>query len=1040
MYNFEIFELPGGQSANSVQAIVQDSFGFMWFGTQFGLYRWDGYSFKAFLNDPEDSLSVASNHIECLIVGKDGTLWVGHWGKGLSFFNHKSETFEHINFQQEDSEKNVVIRVNSITEGSDGDLWIGTGKGLYKLNKTSREMKLYQHDPDDVHSLSYNLCRVTYVDRNGTLWVGTGFPWFGNNLGGLNRYRLETDDFVRFLHDPEDPYSLTQNKVSALFEDSRGNFWVGTNGDGLHIMDRKTGKFQRLQQDPNSPNQLCAPFINNDNSRHVRFFMEDLIKKIWIGALQGGIKYYDPETGYVKDYFNKENDPQSLPEQNAWTLFQSKDGTYWAASNGPTWKAFKFRETSFLYHNLPDEGNTVYSFSESRDNNIWLGTDQGGLLKYIKRTQKIIEYDVEVSLVEPYNSNYNFNQFQKANKLNFFLKSVEDQDGNLWIRKFLPVGLFRLNIATGVMTYFENDPEDSGSIAPGRVTDILIDGEERLWSITSSGHLNHYNSETEKFIKYRFLPSSKNSFELNGYFLSAQSKDGKIWISGTGIDAPEVDPMLLRFDADSKTFEEFDSDFLKSDIVFRNETIQGIAEDDEQNVWLCSDTKLIKYKPLTGEHVSYRAEELGALFFKSMIFDRQERLWLFGDKITLFDPESEISSNYVASYNMQPNANYTQYVFMDSKGLIYFGGKEGFQVLEPRKIGMNDNIQPVETIIENFQFLDENSNVDLKENNSIHAITDDKISLKYDQNAFTFNFGALDFENPENNRHEFMLEGYDEGWRSTGSDPIATYVKVPPGNYTFKVRGATLRSEWGPEDNIKVHISAPWWSTWWAYIAYGLITLGILYAFYNIQVNRRLDQAEADRLKELDTVKTRLYTNITHEFRTPLTVISGMASQIKDNPKEWFNEGIVMIQRNTNRLLDLVNQMLDLSKLESGKLMMNPKQGDIVNFIKYIIQSVHSFAETKNIEIHFYAEDDQVIMDFDHEKIQQIMTNLLSNAIKFTPEGGNIYSSIEIKDEANIKISVRDTGQGIVEKDLPYIFDRFYQVDATATRHGEGTG
>jgi signal transduction histidine kinase/DNA-binding response OmpR family regulator len=291
-----------------------------------------------------------------------------------------------------------------------------------------------------------------------------------------------------------------------------------------------------------------------------------------------------------------------------------------------------------------------------------------------------------------------------------------------------------------------------------------------------------------------------------------------------------------------------------------------------------------------------------------------------------------------------------------------------------------------------------------------------------------------------------MLEGYDEQWRTAGLEHTATYSKVSPGEYTFRVRGASLRGEWGPEKEVSISISPPWWATWWAYVLYALVGISLLYWVYAFQVNRKLEKAEAQRLKELDEVKTRLYTNITHEFRTPLTVISGMADQMEADPQAWLGQGLKMIKRNANRLLELVNQMLDLSKLESGKMLLNLQQGDIITHLKYLVESVHSLAAAKNIRLHFYAEQEAMLMDFDAEKLQQVMMNLLSNAVKFTPEGGDVYINIRRKEkEAQhnppfLQVRVRDNGPGIPEEQLPFIFDRFYQLDDASTRQNEGSG
>ncbi|WP_373495062.1 ATP-binding protein, partial [Aquiflexum sp.] len=293
---------------------------------------------------------------------------------------------------------------------------------------------------------------------------------------------------------------------------------------------------------------------------------------------------------------------------------------------------------------------------------------------------------------------------------------------------------------------------------------------------------------------------------------------------------------------------------------------------------------------------------------------------------------------------------------------------------------------------------------------------------------------------PQSNQYSYLLEGYDPDWRDAGTLHMANYTRVPHGEYVFRVRAANSEGVWNPEGtSIRVVILPPWWRTGWAYFCYFLLIGGSIYTVYNFQLRQRLEKAEALRIKELNAVKTKLYTNITHEFRTPLTVILGMAGQVMDNPDEHLRKGLKMIMRNGQNLLTLVNQMLDLSKLESNKLTLHYHRADIVSFLEYLVDCFHALAAKKDIQIHFIPATEEYIMEFDEVRLQQIVSNLISNAIKFTLKGGRIYVSVDTKNDKFI-LNIKDTGIGISEADLQHIFDRFYQVDGSHTRHGEGTG
>ncbi|MFZ1369172.1 MAG: ATP-binding protein, partial [Ferruginibacter sp.] len=322
------------------------------------------------------------------------------------------------------------------------------------------------------------------------------------------------------------------------------------------------------------------------------------------------------------------------------------------------------------------------------------------------------------------------------------------------------------------------------------------------------------------------------------------------------------------------------------------------------------------------------------------------------------------------------------------------------------------------------------------------------------QDILTLEFSSLDLTAPGQNKYRYQLVGVDEDWVESGTRRTATYLHLPAGKYIFKVQGSNSQGIWSDKTaELQITVLPPWWRSWWAYGLYAiLLGLGIR-AYFKFSVNRaklksqlNFEQREAKRVKELDTVKTQLYTNITHEFRTPLTVILGMAQQVKNNPPQHLDNGIDMIIRNGQSLLNLVNEMLDLSKLETGKMTLQLVNGDMINFLRYIVESFHSLAESQKKQLHFLAEMDSLYMAYDPEKIRQIVANLLSNALKFTPEKGNIYITVsennllDEDEKSSLVIKVKDTGIGIPESQQQHIFDRFYQLDNSHTRKTEGTG
>ena len=1039
LFYFEKFQLPGGLRSNQIHTIAQDSFGFMWFGSQFGLHRWDGHHFKTYVNDPDDSTSISCNNIEYIHVAKDGTLWLATWGYGLERFNYDTETFDHFNDYIDSQSDFASLYINAIEEDRNNNLWLATYYGLYYLDLNTGLHKKYLHDPRDSNSLSQDNCRAIYMDKAGVLWIGTGYIWEEPMKGGLNRFRPETEDFERYMHDPKDSSSLSHNKVSAIFEDSRGNFWIGTKGDGLHLMDRHMGTFRRLQSDINNQSQLCNPFIEESNDLHVRFIFEDRDRKIWIGAYGGGIKYYDPESGYIKDFFHQNNSPQSLPTNKPWAMFQSQDRTLWVCTE--EFQTVKVKKTIFNFYPKSEKADIIDLFYETKDRKLWIAY----------REKVITEFNLSSKQLTDLGDKRSTQRVPKAGTIEKYLKNIElleeDNEGWYWIKQYGIEKLVRINADFTKVEFFAHNPDEKSSLGFGTIDDLHIDELGRIWVLTSKGHLNLFHPEEKHFTRYQYASLPKEKKYMAYFSTIVPYSNGDLLILGTSYFIDALPFITKRFDPEIKKFQEIEKLGVLAKSALRDGLTIDAKVDTFDNLWLCTQSRLRKFNLETKEFKYFSPAQFGIQSFRDMIIDDYQRIWLFGSQLILFDPVTENHISIEAAYDPVEWFDQSHPVFETSEGRIFFSEKTGFKSFDPRQIDTIALEKAPETILSNFQLLDQMDDSDM---NAIPAILSDQyIELEHKQNDFTLQFAALNFQNPQDNRYECLLEGYDDKWRLIEYEPQVSYTKVPPGSYTFKVRSATQNSDWGPQESIKIIIFPPWWASWKAYTLYTLLVILLLMAFYRIQLNRKLDKAETYRLKELDAVKSRLYTNITHEFRTPLTVISGMAAQIEENPKEWFREGLVLIQRNSNRLLELVNQLLDLSKLESGKIYIKNQQSNIIVYLRYIVESIHSLAESKNINIHFLTEEDQIIMDFDPEKIQQVMINLLSNAVKFTPDNGHVYVSARIipvsqpgqtSRKSSLQIKVRDTGAGIPNDQLPHIFDRFYQVDDTNTRTSQGSG
>ena len=383
---------------------------------------------------------------------------------------------------------------------------------------------------------------------------------------------------------------------------------------------------------------------------------------------------------------------------------------------------------------------------------------------------------------------------------------------------------------------------------------------------------------------------------------------------------------------------------------------------------------------------------------------------------------------------------------------MYFGSVYGFTRFKPSEIKADSLIPRI--VITEFTLFNEMQLPGAA--NSLlpqHISTTESITLKHNQNFFAFKFAALHYIQCEKVLYAYRMKGLIDDWQFLGNKHEVSFTDLHPGKYILQVKGSNHDGIWNEQGvSLQITILPPWYRTTLAYSLWMALFLGAILWIYRFQLNRQLAMSEAQHFKSLDQAKSRLYTNITHEFRTPLTIILGMADQVKKDPKNWFNEGLNLIRRNGQQLLNLVNQLLDLSRLESGHLPLKLVQGDVISYLQYITESFHSYADSKDIRVHFRSDFPELVMDYDPEKLQNILSNILSNAIKFTPAGGDVYVDVRTTNNTSdskitgevqipeISLQVSDTGEGIAREHLPHIFDRFYQADDSSIRRGEGTG
>ncbi|MFN7115951.1 MAG: ATP-binding protein, partial [Saprospiraceae bacterium] len=923
-------------------------------------------------------------------------IWLTTYGGGLHRLDKRQNKIDFIPLNIKGKK---AVALNCLIETHDETLWLGGADSLLRINKQTLKSESLRLRPNKQTQPS--IATIHSVE-NDKIWLGTADGIFEyNTINNQSKQLSET----------------TGKSVQCIIPHNNGQFLITGVGNEIFVYDKTKLKDYKYYSfnDPvfKSINTIVA--ISDD--------------EYWLGTDQGLWKWQFG-TNIIHPIILYDPIREKSTTFDIQCIFKDRAGHWWIGTQySGFWqlvpeyfKSFPQRIASTLKLRHPTVTN-IYQDGPL----LWVGTMKGLQLYDLQSKQEIIiKADKGLSL---------FN-----NRITFIFKDSRSQ---IWVG-VMNGGYYLIKslkdfINLGKLEHF-NFIEETGAIAePNSAMRILKDKHGNLWIGTFGNGVFIRHPESNNITRFVQQPNA-DSLQLKSNTISSIVADskGNIWI-GT------YDMGIFQYLApDSKLpqnrFRNFFPDPNNPNSL-SHEIVLSIYPDSKGVIWIGTYSGgLNRYDPKRQEWRSYTQKDgLLSSPIYAILPDAAENLWLSTDVGLI---QFRISENRFVHYSQQNGLPFNRHYFFSAyrnpaSGMLFFGGSNGLYAFHPAEL--QDNAPPPVCRITTFKLANElvpvSSKGIIKEDISYTS----SLKLKYHQTALEFQLSALSYRYPEQNQYAYQLEGFDPDWKYVGNKSEITYTNLNPGTYTLRYKAADYRGVWSEAGALKIRIMPPWWQTWWAYLIYTIIIISIIYIFYRYQLNRQLAFAEAARLIELDAVKTRLYTNITHEFRTPLTIILGMAQQVLDDPKNYFRQGLEMIIRNGQNLLSLVNQMLDLSKLESGKMHLNLMQSDVISFLKYLLESFHSLAVNKNIQLHFLADQDELIMDYDAERLQQIISNLLSNAIKFTPENGSIYLSVNNK-QRSLQIIVKDTGVGIAAEELPYIFDRFYQVDDSHTRKGEGTG
>lgn len=1040
---FEHLTSEQGLSQNDVNAICQDDQGFMWFATHDGLNRYDGYKFTIFNPDPNNSNSMNSNLIWD-IVNDNGNLWIGTTGSGLNYYDKETEKFKQFVHEEDNINSLSHNVINALYKDNNNQLWVGGSKnGIDILNlNTKLDSIKFNHYKISPKFKGGNTVQAFYEDRNKQMWVGTSrglykvskdqnndiYFKFSNpllGLGYLSARSITEDTFGHLIVgttagvfiQTENSNKLTKicgGNVNEVVSHNE-NIWVGTNNGFIHLKNASRNKLPNLvnhyKYNPKNKNSSLSK--NGVNSVFV-----DKTGIVWIGTNGGGVNKFDPNKKQFK-HFQKTSDPNSLSSDKVRSIFEDSNGTLWFGTDGGGLNMMLKKDNDGLYNTFnkfesilkpfvikeidynnskhlfiggqfspglcilditnPDKitkdsfdpvkeiPGSVFSIMQDKFKNIWIGTYNGGVRRWLKEK--------------------NSNEFKKD-----------------------------------ILSHTSNQPE---SIANNIIRDIIEDSKGNIWFGTGGGLSKISSDETHKknpkFENYKNIRDDITSLSHNYILNLYESSTGDIWIGTFGGGLNKVIPATAE--NNSCSFKRYS----KKDGL-PNDVIKAILEDDSGNLWVSTNKGLSKFNPTT-----------------------------------------EVFKNYDGNDGLQ-NYEFGELASLKRKnGEFIFGGVNGFNTFFPNEI--KDNTIHPETVFTGFSIF--NKPVGIGEyldgkiilNKSLNDI--ENVKLNYSQNSFSIEFASLHYAASKKNKYAYKLIGFNENWIfTTSANRFATYTNLEPGIYKLMVKASNNDGVWDETPaELNIEVIPPIWRTTTAKFIYFLFFIGCLWAFRRFTIistskkyTLELEHFEKEKYEEINRLKLEFFTNISHEFRTPLTLIKGpleylmkLGNNVK--PKE-VQEQCGLMHKNTDYLLRLVNQLMDFRKMDRGKMTLTISEGNIVEFVNEVAEPYQFLSHKKMIDFKVSYSKKSINSWFDSDALEKITNNLLSNAFKFTPENGSVSLSLfdgsdfkpkhDINDKIDksdyIVLQVKDTGPGIPEHRIKHIFERYYTEIDKKGINPKGTG
>ncbi len=1067
--------IPGlnGKPLGKIRNITQDPHGYMWFSGEGAhcIYKYDGRNLTDFRHEEGNVNSLGGYSINSVYADDEGIIWVGH-EHGLDQLDPATGVFKHFIHDPNDP-SSLSGAANPVLKDRQARLWVGTDGGLDMLDQRTGKFIHYRHDPNDPKSLSSNFIWNLYEDRQGVIWIATAYPFDASGTiindpeeGGLNR--LEPDGtFTRFKHDPKDPHSLINNKVRAMFEDSRGVFWVGTSGDGLHTMDRKTGQFERHTYDPSNPDKLSRPPLKTSDdyaykNDQITYIIEDVMGSIWIGTMWSGINRYDIATKKIIHY----QASNGFPDESGWNAFQSKDGALWISTQQDN--LYRFDPFLGKLNSIPTPF-TPWSFIEDHKY-LWVGTGGGGLLKYDQKGGLMDQFR--------YNASDSHSLFDADN---IILSMFHERGDTIWIGTSDGPGIF--NKETEQFSRLPIQLKYEADTARN-VPDIMQDGQSMLWFVLNGHGLLRYNPNDHTFKQYRQNTSDNTSLSSNNIVSIFEDSTGVIWVCDLLGGVNQLD----------RTTDQFRH-------YLPGTPCHNMFEDSSGLFWLSANAGPYNYNRKVDSFIPFFESESPArrLNIIALLEDNDKNLWGHNtSEIIKFNKATKEINIYADNYGIQENSIIPLGIYKNSKGQILLNHQNGFFAFYPEELVVND--EPLKIIITDLfiNTLPVRSGNESILKRPIEEI--DELDLAFNQNNIALNFAAIDYRSPETIKYYTMLDGYDDTWREAKVENQTHYFNLPLGKFDFKIKAYNKDGTMGVKI-LTINIHPPWWLTGQAYAGYLFLFVMIVWGFskfrtrslqrqnllLEVKVNQRTDALNKS-LVELKETQTQLIQSekmaslgeltagIAHEIQNPLNFVnnfSEVSNELIEEMTEEMEKGDILeakaiaddVKQNLEKILHhgkradaIVKGMLQHSRSSSGVKEPTDINALCDEYLRLAYHGLRAKDNTFNATMETDFDDSIGKINIVPQDMGRVILNLITNAFYAVNErssfanssneaSAKLGASEDLKYEPTvtmttkktvdkIAISVKDNGNGIPSIVKDKIFQPFFTTKPT----GQGTG